>query len=990
MGDVDQIALAEPHPVDLPLSLPAAPVEPERPGFPLLATLAPVAGALALWAITGSAFALVFAALGPVVAIASVLDAKRQTRRRRRRARAERASALERLRAEIGTRHDAERRAAWRRSPSPTALVTNRLRPVWQAGALPAIVVGSGPARSSLRIDGAPADADDHRLLARAASLDAAPVLADPYGGIGFVGAAPLVRAAARAALVQCAHHGLPGELGFEVPPSAEEWAWARRLPHSATGADVLRIIDRADADADVTGEHAPPVHRGWGSRASSPSRTAEIVVAAEEAVLPPGLQTIVRVDGPRTAVVSWGGAAAPVQVVPALVGDAEALAWAESAALLAHGAGLGSVGAGLPTRVALAELAQPSEPGSARNGLAVAVGAAADGPLVIDLVRHGPHALVAGTTGSGKSEFLLAWLTGLARTHPPDRLAFLLVDFKGGAAFEPIRDLPHVTGVVTDLDEAEAERAVQSLRAELRHRERVLQQAGARDIRSLDERVDLARLVIVVDEFQAMIERFPDLGAVISDIAARGRSLGVHLVLASQRPNGVVREQITANCAIRVSLRVMQRADSLAVVGTEQAAEIAPDTPGRGIVDRGDGCPVLFQSAVADEAALTAARMANAAMALARRPWLDPLPRRIRADELDSLVSSASDMVAGGTTLDDGRDTTVAEAFVFGVADDPNHQRRLRAAWAPAADGHLLVLGASGSGRSTALAAVDVAVTAALGARSVLALDGPRSAVWDTLQGLLAAVRAGDDCPRLLVIDDLDIRFRSWPDDYRLAALDVVEALQREGRARGLGVAASASQSLGLGAGVRDGFGACLLLRHPTRSDLVQSGGAGDLWRLDDPPGAGQWRGHRLQIVETSARSSVGHPVDPLLDLRVDRVHAIVTRSPNADAARVRSAGRDPVLITTLAEGAARAGLHSGGDGPGPVFVGDADAWAANWALAARIREEAVIVVNGGPGEYRVLLRDRTLPPLLDEGSGQCWVRMPGEEARRFRWPAH
>ena len=252
---------------------------------------------------------------------------------------------------------------------------------------------------------------------------------------------------------------------------------------------------------------------------------------------------------------------------------------------------------AGLPSRVLLGDLMQPAVDPASRASLAVAVGTAGEGPLVIDLVQHGPHALVAGTTGSGKSEFLLAWLTALAGSYPPDRVAFLLVDFKGGAAFEPIRDLPHVTGVVTDLDESEAERAVLSLRAELRHRERVLAQAGARDIRSLDHRIELARLVIVVDEFQAMIERFPDLGAVIADIAARGRSLGLHLVLAAQRPNGVVREQVTANCAIRVSLRVMQRADSLAVVGSELAAEIAPDTPGRGIVDRGDGCPVRFQS---------------------------------------------------------------------------------------------------------------------------------------------------------------------------------------------------------------------------------------------------------------------------------------------------------------------------------------------------------------------------------------------------------
>ena len=106
---------------------------------------------------------------------------------------------------------------------------------------------------------------------------------------------------------------------------------------------------------------------------------------------------------------------------------------------------------------------------------------------------------------------------------------------------------------------------------------------------------------MLVVDEFQDMIERFPELGAVVADVAARGRSLGVPLVLASQRPNGIVREQVTANCAIRVSLRVMQAADSIAVVGSDEAAYIDAGTPGRGVVDAGDGRPVRFQSARVD-----------------------------------------------------------------------------------------------------------------------------------------------------------------------------------------------------------------------------------------------------------------------------------------------------------------------------------------------------------------------------------------------------
>ena len=362
----------------------------------------------------------------------------------------------------------------------------------------------------------------------------------------------------------------------------------------------------------------------------------------------------------------------------------------------MAERAGVATGAGVLPSRVVLGDLVQPVVDPSARASLVVAVGTAGDGPLVIDLVQHGPHALVAGTTGSGKSEFLLAWLTGLARSYPPDRVAFLLVDFKGGAAFEPIRDLPHVTGVVTDLDEGEAERAVLSLRAELRHRERVLAQAGARDIRSLDHHVELARLVIVVDEFQAMIERFPDLVAVIADIAARGRSLGLHLVLAAQRPNGVVREQVTANCAIRVSLRVMQRADSLAVVGSELAAEIAPDTPGRGIVDRGDGCPVPFQSAVADVEAVTAARIASAAAPRARRPWIDPLPSRVERVDLVAFAGAAA-RPADTTRVSGGMTADTPDVFAIGLVDEPEHQRRSLATWSPASDGHLLVLGHPG-----------------------------------------------------------------------------------------------------------------------------------------------------------------------------------------------------------------------------------------------------------------------------------------------------
>src|SRR5690606_25871109 len=121
-------------------------------------------------------------------------------------------------------------------------------------------------------------------------------------------------------------------------------------------------------------------------------------------------------------------------------------------------------------------------------------------------------------------------------------------------------------------LDGDGARRGVTSLRAEMRHREEVLARAGAREIG--DPALRLARLVIVVDEFAALLAEHPELGDVFIDIAARGRALGMHLVLGTQRAAGVVREALAANCPLRLSLRVADAADSRAVVGVADAAE--------------------------------------------------------------------------------------------------------------------------------------------------------------------------------------------------------------------------------------------------------------------------------------------------------------------------------------------------------------------------------------------------------------------------------
>ena len=212
-----------------------------------------------------------------------------------------------------------------------------------------------------------------------------------------------------------------------------------------------------------------------------------------------------------------------------------------------------------LPMSVALGELSEQHGAGPIDDAIAIAatwrsngndprpvapLGLAADGVVEVDLVGDGPHALVAGTTGSGKSELLRTLVVTLAAGSSPEHLTFVLVDYKGGATFDACADLPHTVGLVTDLDDRLAERALTSLEAELRRRERLLRAVGAADLcdyRSAPGRTPLPRLVVVVDEFAALSAELPAFVPALVGIAQRGRSLGIHLVLATQRPAGVV-----------------------------------------------------------------------------------------------------------------------------------------------------------------------------------------------------------------------------------------------------------------------------------------------------------------------------------------------------------------------------------------------------------------------------------------------------------------
>lgn len=235
----------------------------------------------------------------------------------------------------------------------------------------------------------------------------------------------------------------------------------------------------------------------------------------------------------------------------------------------------------------------------------ACVIGESVDGPFGLDISRDGPHGLIGGTTGSGKSELLQSLVASFAVTNTPQALNFVLVDYKGGAAFKDCVQLPHTVGMVTDLDNHLVSRALVSLGAELNYREHLLAKAGAKDLEDyIDMREskpgipEIPRLLIVIDEFASLSRELPDFVTGLVNIAQRGRSLGIHLLLATQRPGGVVSPEIRANTNLRIALRMTDAAESQDVIDAKDAALISKSTPGRAVVRLGSNSLVPFQSA--------------------------------------------------------------------------------------------------------------------------------------------------------------------------------------------------------------------------------------------------------------------------------------------------------------------------------------------------------------------------------------------------------
>ncbi|GAA5201348.1 hypothetical protein GCM10023346_45540 [Arthrobacter gyeryongensis] len=462
-----------------------------------------------------------------------------------------------------------------------------------------------------------------------------------------------------------------------------------------------------------------------------------------------------------------------------------------------------------VPSTCQLAELL-PAEPSSiaarwnassARGGLSAVIGQGADGPRSLDLVSDGPHLLVAGTTGSGKSELLRTIVSAISLTHSPDRVNFLFIDFKGGSGLGPLADLPHCVGMLTDLSEHELERTLSSLRAEVRMREGSLAKAGVPDLPAYWAKAGgtgggagrrshlpvLPRLVLVIDEFRMLIEDAPDALAELMRIATLGRSLGIHLIMATQRPQGALSADIRANVTTSIALRVQSEMESRDVINSPAAASIPVSLPGRAFMVRGVEDAEPFQSATlsgskkarahakaislpaagslrfsgSSETALAETRGAIATPAEAARPIIKainrvwdihgstplrkpvahPLPESVPFHEARRMTAMTGKHAASGTPA--------GPTAYLGLADLPSQQRITGLCWTPFVHGNLGLVGPPGGGVEDTCRAAAAQLVGRADELHLYILDGDGSFADVTAHARVGAVASPNDIRR-------------------------------------------------------------------------------------------------------------------------------------------------------------------------------------------------------------------------------------------------
>ncbi|MEP6842015.1 MAG: FtsK/SpoIIIE domain-containing protein, partial [Pseudolysinimonas sp.] len=793
------------------LRLPAPPPDqPTRP-LPILAALMPLGMAAGSAIMFHSFYFLIIAALAPVMLVANFFLGKRSGKKSRRKQVAEYREHKGVIEADAASALLLERTELLRNAPDPAGLAEIATRPLprlWERRSSDPdhlrIRVGTATQPSQVTLDD-PEQLEHRRTVTwEARDVPAVFQLAE-RGVVGIAGWGDRPRRLAQWAIAQIAVLQSPRDVQLYLlsdSGGSEAWQWMTWLPHvrPASGQDTMTTLGvTATSTARRISELVAIIDartESLGSTGSRGSRWAgsEIVVVIDGARRlrsMPGLVQVLK-EGPAVGVYSLcvdsDERLLPEECTAVVIADAEALAirqqrvnvlagirpdlidddwldWVARGVAPIHDASPEDDDGSIPNSSRLLNVLHLDPPTadaidagwllSPRSTVAV-VGESIDGAFAIDLSADGPHALIAGTTGSGKSELLQTLVASLAVANRPDEMNFVLVDYKGGAAFKDCVDLPHTVGMVTDLDTHLVERALESLGAELRRREHLLAAAGAKDLPDyldLRERqpglVAIPRLAIVIDEFASLARELPDFVRGLVNIAQRGRSLGIHLILATQRPSGVVSPEIRANTNLRIALRVTDASESSDVIDAPDASRISKSTPGRAYVRLGASSLVPFQAGrvggrrpgtVSEAGAeplirtMTLAELAEPAPSVARaeagkqdvadtdlrdlvaaireaamhlgiaeqpRPWLPALPDELT---IESLVRSF------------GADP---KAFSYGVEDHPSEQLQNAALIDLDSFGHLFVIGAPRSGRSQTLRTI-----AGVGAARVRASD--------------------------------------------------------------------------------------------------------------------------------------------------------------------------------------------------------------------------------------------------------------------------
>ena len=697
----------------------------------LVMALVPLVAGLVLVTVTGMWYFLLFSAASALVALGTVLDAARRRRRYRR--------ALK------------EAAEAWGRRRDLTLPTPGRISHILREGAtapMPAATVRLGTAlvSSQLELPTSTAAAPPETPVRTGAALCLAAGTHTLLSGhqrevtrlLRWILLQLLIRPArSRPPLL------LVPDVRLQLPADVEDLDQVGILPPAQLRAeDLPKVVSEGPSGVLIAPEGTGTLlvqraaARGWHVVTSSPG-----ALEAERAPSPQDqLQRVDLVEGTVEPGISEDreedqqGATDRAHQL-----QADGLAAQTMAELLRLALPHCTEGGGAPgiPRQHDAALPDPLMARSARRSLIAELGRGTEGTEMLDLVNDGPHILLAGTSGSGKSELLKSLMLGWAAAYGPEEVNFVLFDFKGGSTFQTIDRLEHSLGLVTDLSQAQAERTLEGIHSELKRRERLFLEAGAADYaeyRRVESEKSLARMLIVIDEFRIFSHELPDTMDELMRLATLGRSLGLHLVLATQRPQGVVTPDIRANIGSVITLRLRGEDESQDLVGTPEAGHIPRDLPGRGIIRRPGEAPLPFQSA----RLISGSERLSAQPASAPPPvapdgnWEDTAPQIVklldgvgdarRRPHTPLLPALPEEVMATAGSGERG------SAPMLAAVDDPSRQDQWPLDLRPGTPRSMALIGEGSSGGVQALSAVAAQLLVGEEPVHLYLLDGDRS----------------------------------------------------------------------------------------------------------------------------------------------------------------------------------------------------------------------------------------------------------------------